>query len=83
MGPSFKGNWSSKWKPRWRIFWLRDEEEEGSWKISSSTDLDDQIIDVKDGQAKLNDIFPLAKKDPYIFLDPNLVDYGLLNRRFF
>ena len=83
MGPSFKGKWSSKWKPRWRIFWLRDEEEKGSWKISNATDLDDQIIDVKKGQAKLNDIFVVAKKDPHIFLDPNLVDYGLLNRRFF
>lgn len=83
MGSSYKGKWSSKWKPRWRIFYLKDKEDDGSWQIDDSTDFDiaDQIslIDVKDGRAKLNDIFRVAKKDPYIFLDPNLLDWGIVN----
>lgn len=86
MGPSFKGKWSSKWKPRWRIFWLRNEVD-GSWKIAHDDNTDEEeghdIIEVQDGRAKLSGIFRFAKKDPYIFLDPNLLDYGLLNMRFF
>lgn len=83
MGSSYKGKWSSKWKPRWRIFWLRDEGV--VWDIRHDTDIDsryDGIIDVKNGRAKLSDIFRFAKQDPYIFLHPNLLDYGLLNMRF-
>ena len=86
MGGSYKGKWSSKWKPRWRIFWLRNEVD-GSWKIAHDDNTDEEeghdIIEVQDGRAKLSDIFRFAKQDPYIFLDPNLLDYGLLNMRFF
>ena len=85
MGGSYKGMWSSKWKPRWGIFWLRNEGV--VWDIKHDTDIDsrydNRIIDVKKGKAKLSDIFHIAKKDPYILLDPNLLDYGLLNMRFF
>lgn len=85
MGGSYKGKWSSKWKPRWRIFWLRNEVD-GSWKIAHDDNTDEEegndIIEVQDGRAKLSGIFRFAKQDPYIFLDPNLLDYGLLNMRF-
>ena len=82
MGSSFKGKWSSKWKPRWRIFWITNEEYYLTIKHDTNVDVGKEIIDVKKGGAKLSDIFRFAKQDPYIFLDPNLLDYGLLNRRF-
>ena len=86
MGSSYKGKWSSKWNPRWRIYWIRNEEDGDSWKIANDTyivvGLDNSPVVVKDGSAKLSDIFRFAKQDPYIFLDPNLSDYGLLNMRF-
>ena len=99
MGSSYKGKWSSKWKPRWRIFWVRTQEGSGckidnatdvlshNGKITTNGVKSGKLayypLDVKNGRAKMSDIFRFAKQDPYYFLDPNLVDYGLLNMRFF
>jgi len=68
MGKSFQGTWSTKWSPRWRIFFLNPK--------------DDETISVNGDKAKLSDIFRVAKKDPYVFLDADLRPLGIINYRF-